>query len=474
MRLLRSVLTSVLLAACGGGAAPGPAGTGGAGGGDAAPALRAEAGFIEVPQGGVGANWRARMFFSFRPAEVDGAPLLVFFNGGPGTPTSRLLMSYGTGPMTLDPEANVSSGPVENPHSWTRFANLLYLDERMAGFSYGLRSTRGDPPCIEDRHTHLQDAADFVYALLEFLDTHSQLTDREVVLVGESYGGTRAALMLHLLHHHAAEPDPPIVGMGSLRPRVPWLEERVRDHYGGARTPDEVAVQFGSMVLIQPDFAGEHQSAISGPLADADPDVGGDLDGRDDYDVRQRDDFSSMLKHRAVESLLDPDRLEMLLGVSLGEVRGLGAADREDAFRWRDGEGAAHGDDLTAALGDLGPGDTYYMARQLACHRSLADFGEANAFVSVLGRSDVLITNARWDRVVYTEALPAVFASMGVTITLDSSAPAGAARPGVLHVVAADLSTSIRFPTYDAGHAVTVTAGRELGEDVAAWLAERR
>jgi hypothetical protein len=28
----------------------------------------------------------------------------------------------------------------------------------------------------------------------------------------------------------------------------------------------------------------------------------------------------------------------------------------------------------------------------------------------------------------------------------------------------------IRFPTYEAGHAVTKTAGAELGEDLRAWL----
>ena len=70
------------------------------------------------------------MFYSFRPCEVDPAraPLVVFFNGGPGAATTGVLMAYGTGPTTLDPVAEVEAPPVANPASWTRFANLLYLE----------------------------------------------------------------------------------------------------------------------------------------------------------------------------------------------------------------------------------------------------------------------------------------------------------------------------------------------------------
>ncbi|WP_437809077.1 S10 family serine carboxypeptidase-like protein [Sorangium sp. So ce1078] len=80
------------------------------------------------------------MFYSFLPAEErpDRAPLLVFFNGGPGAATTSALLPYGTGPHTLDPAAHAGGAPVENDASCTRFANLLYVDARSTGFSYDL------------------------------------------------------------------------------------------------------------------------------------------------------------------------------------------------------------------------------------------------------------------------------------------------------------------------------------------------
>src|SRR5690349_3051422 len=52
-----------------------------------------EAGFLEVPAQPDAANFTARLFYSFHPAEQapEKAPLLVFFNGGPGTATSGVL-----------------------------------------------------------------------------------------------------------------------------------------------------------------------------------------------------------------------------------------------------------------------------------------------------------------------------------------------------------------------------------------------
>lgn len=459
-------------------------GGGGEGGGGAPPSSTVEAGFIEVPEGAVGSNWRAKMFFSFQPAEVEDAPLLVFFNGGPGSATSGLLMSYGTGPMTLDGLGDPFSGPVENPNSYTRFANLLFLDERMTGFSYGVQSSLGDPECVDDAHTHLQDAADFVYALLEFLDAHPDLTGRRVVLVGESYGGTRAPLMLHLLQHYAVDPDPPIDELGDIHARAPWLRERVQAHYdevtptarGVERSPEEVAEQFGAMVLIQPNFFGAHQVVVQNPLRDADPDFAEYIvenSNVDPYDVRETRDFSFELEMRAAHALLVPERLEALLGVPLAEVAGLSAAERSDAFRWlpddnpyREAESA-----IRAELGELQADDTYYLAYQPACHNALADVGAANAFLFLLERTDVFITNARWDAVVYTEALPNVFELAGLRVSIDSSSPEGSPRPGIMSLSGELLTTSIRFPTYEAGHSVTVTAGAEFGEDLAAWLA---
>src|SRR5258706_6262767 len=71
----------------------------------------ARVGFIEVeplasvrPGGGAPReSTGARLFYRFVPANegAKDAPVLVFFNGGPSY-TSMLLMSFGTGPTSLD------------------------------------------------------------------------------------------------------------------------------------------------------------------------------------------------------------------------------------------------------------------------------------------------------------------------------------------------------------------------------------
>jgi hypothetical protein len=66
--------------------------------------LAAEPGFLELPVLPLGAQSSGRLFYSFQPAShPHDAPLLVFFNGGPGAATTGIHMPFGTGPFTIDP-----------------------------------------------------------------------------------------------------------------------------------------------------------------------------------------------------------------------------------------------------------------------------------------------------------------------------------------------------------------------------------
>jgi hypothetical protein len=79
-------------------------------------------------------------------------PAHELFNGGPGFATTLGFLPYGTGPRTLRiPEGGMPADAVweDNPHSFTRFANLLYIDEPLAGLSYGL-GTRFETACAVD------------------------------------------------------------------------------------------------------------------------------------------------------------------------------------------------------------------------------------------------------------------------------------------------------------------------------------
>jgi hypothetical protein len=439
------------------------------------PPLDPEAGFLELPVLPVGAQSVGRLFYSFHSApHPDEAPLLVFFNGGPGSPTSSILMAFGTGPYTLDPSAE--GPPHENPSSYAKFANLLYIDTRQAGFSYDVDSA--DAACrLDGGPLYSVDAAELIFALLDFLDGHERLRDNPVVLVGESYGATRAALMLHFLQHYEVSADPPLAALGDPDVFAPGLRERIGAHFEQAFasppvTPDEVAKQFGWQALIQ---GAVSVSEIQGQLLSEDPDLSSvDQSLMDSYDVRVSRTEAGATFDRIDRTMRDPAALERLLGIELTGIAGLPSTQRTGAFRRLDFEirlsdGRAYDRskvpeyerELRTVLGELGPGDAYFLPYGLPCEPFLPDENTFEAFKGVLARTSTFVTNARWDAVVYSKALPVVLG-----LEIDTSLPAGAPRPGVLHRD----GKQIRFPTYEAGHAVTKTAGAELGEDLRAWL----
>lgn len=62
-------------------------------------------------------------------------------------------------------------------------------------------------------------------------DAHEELRDNPVVLVGESYGGIRAASMLYMLQHHADGGPLAAAGVLDLAARAPFLSGGVKAHF---------------------------------------------------------------------------------------------------------------------------------------------------------------------------------------------------------------------------------------------------
>ncbi len=418
-------------------------------GGTQPTALVAEAGYVEVPATAVvGPQYKARMFYSFRPAdaEPEKKPLLVFFNGGPGAATTGILMVYGTGPMTLDADAAPTAPPAANPNSYTRFANLLYIDERMTGFSYGL----GANACADGTDEYVEDASDYVYTLLSFLDAHEAIAKSPVVLVGESYGGTRAPMMLYELQQYAGPPATPLAGLPDVPTRVPWLQPRVQAHFdeidpankGMVRSPADVAKQFGWEALIQPNFFGQAQLMVESMARQNDPDFAAynaNPQMFDQEDIRKPAQYEIDLTNRATNTARDPMLLEQVLGVAPSSVKGLPAPDRAGSFRIVDpllydlNEVAQAEAKIRASLGALQPNDTYWLPQQgITCANQLGDEGSANALASGWQQTHVFVTNAHWDATVYTKALPQILTMTGESVTVDTTSPVGAARPGVI------------------------------------------
>lgn len=422
-----------------------------------------EAGFVDVPAAATaGPRNPMRVFWSYHPAGADDAtaPVVFVWNGGPGLATSGHLAIDGVGPITLDERG----APQPNPAAWTRFAHVVTIDEPLAGWSYGVGDFAGCAPGA----AYVADAAAAVATMLEFLDAHPALQTRRVVVVGHGTGATRAALALYLLRHPADAA--PLVA----RDAVPWLDPRVAAH--AAVVP--VDRQFGWQVLLQPVFWGARQYTFQSGFLRGDPDFAAFLapdSGLDPFDVRQPVAATAARAATVAAALRDPARLATVLGVDPGDVPRLRADERGAAFRLFDratpAAVRAAEQPLTDALGPLPAGDAYWLGEQAACPDGDGDDATAAVFVAMLAEVASFVSNARYDAVVYTEAVAPLLSATSFDVELDATAPAGAARPGELVLRRAAETFRARFPTYAAGHHLARGAAADLADDVASWLA---
>jgi hypothetical protein len=412
------------------------------------------------------------MFYDFHPADADAerAPLFVFFNGGPGSATSNGLLAWGTGPFTL-----VEGGgehPLPNPASWTRFGNVLYIDQRMLGFGYGIAPPAGVPRC--PAFNELDDAVDYARVLLDVLRSHPALHDSPIVLVGESYGGQRATILLSLF----------LRGRSTLGAPPVDLRDAILAEIDPRR--------FTAQILIQPGaYLGPAQQTAENAIRDADPRVafppsgGGDL-----YNIARPPHWSDRVFDEGTRVLADPVGARDLLGVDPRSIPGLAPGARRSAFRFVGIEetGAPDAADgaLNAAyarfLGPLAPGDRYYVGllpygADPTCPVGVPP-GSPDDFLANTARVRTFITNALLDAAVLSRAIPAALAATGLArdVVLDEEPGSAEPRPGrIRFTLQASRRVAIRFPTYaESGHSVTVTEATHLASDVAAWLAEDR
>jgi carboxypeptidase C (cathepsin A) len=121
------------------------------------------------------------------------------FNGGPGA--AAVFLHLGAlGPRILEtpPTGAVPSPPftlVDNPHTWLAFTDLVFVDPVGTGYSRGERKGNGkednpDKPFWEVR----SDLRSLAAVVRRWLTRHDRWTS-PVFLVGESYGGLRAAAL---------------------------------------------------------------------------------------------------------------------------------------------------------------------------------------------------------------------------------------------------------------------------------------
>jgi len=122
-------------------------------------------------------------------------PVAFVFNGGPGA-ASVFLHLGALGPRILEtPESGAVPSPpvrlIDNPSTWLVFTDLVFVDPVGTGFSHG----KGKDDNPDKPFWNVKSDLDSLGAVLRRWLTRHERWSAPVFLVGESYGGLRAAAL---------------------------------------------------------------------------------------------------------------------------------------------------------------------------------------------------------------------------------------------------------------------------------------
>jgi len=230
-----------------------------------------ESGFIDLEENSYtldnrsNTSGRGKMWYYFQPADKnpENKPLFVFYNGGPGS-SSSLLFLYNTSKKTAD-QSVAGEGAAGNAYNWNQIGNLLYIDARQTGFSYGIvdnpsnSSARSNYFSTSNFNVFV-DASDFIRVILRFLGNHPQIKSNPVVLAGESYGGTRTTAVINVLLNVAdyAQKNRVFYDQALFNEIAAHFQE-IDPSVTGMPSKEAVAKQFGGQIMIQPLAMGQQQ-----------------------------------------------------------------------------------------------------------------------------------------------------------------------------------------------------------------------
>jgi carboxypeptidase C (cathepsin A) len=129
-------------------------------------------------------------------AAIESRPITFVFNGGPGSSSAYLHLGA-LGPRVIDygPGGQVPSPPgklVENPDSWLDLSDLVFVDPVGTGYSSAAENA------AESYWGVTEDLASIATFIDRYLTQNHRQASRKY-LVGESYGGFRAARLPELL-----------------------------------------------------------------------------------------------------------------------------------------------------------------------------------------------------------------------------------------------------------------------------------
>ena len=138
-------------------------------------------GFIDMTGSRPGVAKGSQLFYWFTPAQeasVD-APLLIWLQGGPGSP-GELGLFYEIGPYFLNNDLVLVNRTVGN---WNKHYNVLFLDQPI-GTGYSTAGSESSYATNED-----DVATDLYFFLLKWYSLFGQFASAPLYLTGESYAG---------------------------------------------------------------------------------------------------------------------------------------------------------------------------------------------------------------------------------------------------------------------------------------------
>jgi len=132
--------------------------------------------------------------YLFFEAENDSenAPVLIWFNGGPGC-SSMLGFMQENGPFKIE-----SGGSKFHPDefSWNKETNLLYI-EQPAGVGFSYCGNKKDCAFDDDKS-----GQDNLTAVLEWYKKFPEFVDNDLFISGESYGGVYVPYLAYYINQH--------------------------------------------------------------------------------------------------------------------------------------------------------------------------------------------------------------------------------------------------------------------------------
>ena len=339
-----------------------------------------ESGFIDLEENSYtlsnqnNQSGRAKIWYDFQPANEDpeSKPLFVLYNGGPGS-SSSLIFLYNTSKKTAD-QAFAGEGVADNQWNWNKLGNLLYIDARQTGFSYGIvdnpssKSARSNYFSTENFNVFV-DAADFIRVILRFLKAHPQIKSNPVILAGESYGGTRTTAVMNILLNVADYAQKNRVFYDqSLFNEIAAHFQKIDPTVTGMPSTEAVAKQFGRQIMIQPlamgqqqlDAIGEVLEQSNSPLYEIQQETGKKYTpcgnswncdkynkavnyvrnaGRDIYSYRREYNWLFDYTDYGIAKMLQFSMFKQFIMNDPTKIEALYAANRTGAFRYKGGYG---------------------------------------------------------------------------------------------------------------------------------------